>query len=243
MTALLFSGGKDSTALMYLCRGLFKEQDIKVYVANTGAMFPHMEVHIALVCKELEVEPVYIKPPMPIEDYIALHGMPADIVPTDALPEYNWIIAKPDPLKLQPYFRCCTEMIFKPMQAQLRRDGHDIVMRGTKKSDTRIGVPNGYTEAGIRYEFPIWDWSDEDVFHFLREEGCLIPEHYLKASNIDSLDCWLCTGHMAYHGKEKLQYMKEAYPDLHAILKQRLALVGNAVDRYRRKLSSVYKET
>lgn len=240
MTALLFSGGKDSTALMYLCRGMFT--DIKVYVANTGAMFPHMEVHIARVCSALGVEPVIVKPPMAIEDYIDQFGFPADVVPTDTLPEYNWIIKKPHPVKLQPYFRCCTEMIFKPMQAQLKKDGHDVVMRGTKKSDTRIGVPNGYIEAGITYEFPLWEWTDEDVFHFLKEENAPVPDQYKKSNNIDSLDCWLCTGHMLYHGKEKLEYMKTQYPELHEKVAARLGLVRGTIDMYRRKLASAFKE-
>lgn len=223
--AVQFSGGKDSTALLYFLGDRIK--DLQVYFLNTGAMFPHVIDHVHKTCEVLKIDLKEISPPLGIEAYIAVNGLPSDIVPNDALPEYNWLMSEAPKQLVQPYMRCCTNMISFPMDAAIRKDGHTLIIRGSKKSDRRVGVTSGHIAEGVTYESPLWNWTDGDVYGFLERWGVTLPKQYPAVN--DSLDCWLCTGHTAYEGANKLAFMKEAYPELHRQLLERMKVLADTV--------------
>ncbi len=104
-----------------------------------------------------------------------------------------------------------------------RDNGIDLVLRGSKKCDHRVGVGPSVEVEGITYESPLWDWSDDDVYVYLKEQGAELPEHYPEIN--DSLDCWICTAHLAHHGDQKMKYIRENYPEFWPIVSERLGRV------------------
>ena len=129
-------------------------------------------------------------------------------------------------------------MIFEPMQKAVKESGVKTVLRGSKKSDSRVGVADGHVEDGITYLSPLWNWSDAQVFGYLEKEGVTLPKHYTAVP--DSLDCWLCTGHLLRHGAAKAQWTKENYPDLWPELSRRLGALRDVIDSERAALAASF---
>ena len=63
---------------------------------------------------------------------------------------------------------------------------------------------------------------------YLNAEGVELPEHYGLGVN-DSLDCWICSAHLAHGGIERLKYTKEHYPALFPEVARRIQRVAAAV--------------
>jgi phosphoadenosine phosphosulfate reductase len=252
---LQFSGGKDSTALMHLARPWLER--ITVVFADTGATFPHLLRHVEDTCRRLGAHLVIVRPPVDVIAHTREHGLPADVVPVEASAVARLFLNPPPAQILQPYTQCCGAMLWEPMLRYTREHAVDLVLRGSKRSDRRrVGVGARIEAEGVTYESPLWDWSDDDVYAYLAEQGAELPEHYgilsqdgreralaqkdgrerpgVSGRGInDSLDCWLCTAHLAHHGEEKLRYIRASYPDLWPVVAERVravqAVLGGAM--------------
>ncbi len=222
---LQFSGGKDSTALLYLARPYLDR--ITVLFAETGATFPHLVRHINGTCEKLNANLVIVKPLVDVFEHTRLYGLPADIVPVEASAAMAPFLNPPPVQLLQSYMHCCGAMLWNPMLKYTRDNGVDLVLRGSKKCDKRVGPGPRVERDGITYESPLWDWSDDDVFAYLKEQRADIPAHYEQIN--DSLDCWICTAHLAHHGEEKMKYIREHYPDLWPVVSERMARVKSVL--------------
>lgn len=237
-TAIEFSGGKDSLAVMYLLRDRLSDPDVTVYFGDTGNVYPHMRESVANTCKKLGVANLkIITPPVRFDDYQASSGLPSDIVPVEAsAPMQPWRKEKATTL-LQSSLTCCATLLWLPMQMAVMADGNSLVIRGAKECDGHKGVPHGYEANGVRYESPIWGWSDDDVFSYLREVGAELPEHY-EASN-NSADCIFCTAFLTHKGaKERIEWTKKRYPELWPTLSSRLRLVKFIIDAERESVDA-----
>lgn len=222
---LQFSGGKDSTALMYLSRPYLDR--ITVLFSETGATFPHLKRHVKKVCRDLDANLVVVLPAQDVHQHIKEYGLPVDIVPVESSSMVaRYLNLKPKQL-VQPYTQCCGAMIWYPMQEYVKNHNVDLVLRGSKAADGRVGVTNDAEIDGVTYRSPLWDWSDADVYAYLKEQGVSLPEHYPRIN--DSLDCWCCTAHLAHHGAEKMKYIKENYPELWPIVSERLGKVRDVL--------------
>lgn len=221
MKVLQFSGGKDSTALLYFMRPRLHE--ITVLFAETGATFPHLVKHIYDTCEKINANLVIVKPSIDVFEHTRIYGLPADMVPVEASAAMAQFMNPPPPQLLQSYMHCCGAMLWEPMLKYTKEYGVDLVLRGSKKCDRRVGAGPIVEVDGVTYESPLWDWSDEDVLTYLKEQGASLPEHYEQIN--DSLDCWLCTAHLAHHGDEKMKYIRENYPDLWPVVSERMTRV------------------
>lgn len=224
---LQFSGGKDSTALLHMARPWLDK--ISVYFVDTGATFPHVMEFITETCDRLGARLTFIKPEITINEYIEKAGLPADIVPVESDAQFMGYLNDVPAVRLQPYSRCCSAMIWQPMDRAVKMSGATLVLRGSKAFDGRRGVPSGHIEGGIEYASPLWDWSDSDVMGYLKAEGIMLPYHYNRVN--ESLDCTICTAHLAHNGTDKMRFLRSDYPEIAADVKGRLGLIRDEVAR------------
>ena len=218
---LEFSGGKDSLALMYL----YRTKNIRAHFCDTGGTFPHIMQFVKETCKTLNVPLEIIQPVIPVRTYHENFGLPSDIVPGAFYPQ------EVGETLIQSLFQCCNAMRWKPMREAILKSGVKVVINGQRKLDRAPGITKGLeTDAkGITYFRPLWEWKDEDVFKFLKEQGASLPEQYKMVNS--SMDCWLCTAHLASdEAVDELKYIKENYPNLWPELVERTRRVKEAVE-------------
>jgi hypothetical protein len=133
------------------------------------------------------------------------------------------------------YIDCCYENIQKPLQDFVLENNVTDVIRGSKECDTLVGVSDGYTKDGVTYHSPLWNWSHEDVFNYIKMYNIPILDNY-KDPDSDSLDCWNCTAYMGRTGAARVRYVKENLPEHYDELAGNIALVKstvqNAIDYY-----------
>jgi len=230
------SGGKDSLAILSLC----KDKNVRAHFVDTGAALPHMSRFIANACRKFDVPLEVISPPMPVKDYTELYGFPFDLVPTELSPENAFLLKQPPKTKIQSRLQCCSAMRWNPMLLATIKSGITVVVRGFKASDqyktqgSRVLLDNG-----IKYVAPLYDWTDKDVFEYLEKQGLELPEQYGTTDN--SLDCWLCTAFCGNEGAEKdFQYIRDSYPELWPELVSRAGRIKSAVEKEKAKIDAVF---
>ena len=232
--ALQFSGGKDSAALLYRARPWLDR--ITVFFADTGAVYPHVRDFVEQTCLKLGARLEVVSPPRHVKEHIDAAGLPSDLVPVESTLEMQPMLRERKPQLVQSYIACCGAMIWQPLERAIREAGFSVVLRGSKRPDARVGVGPSHWERGVEYRSPLWDWSDERVMAYLRREGVRLPTHYAHIP--DSLDCWLCTAHLAHHGIAKLRWTREHYPALWPELQRRFARLAATLDAERAAISS-----
>lgn len=235
---LEFSGGKDSLAALYLARPYLDR--ITVLFADTGGTFPHVVEFVKDTCSDLGATLQIVEPQMPAPQFTELYGLPSDMVPAWATAEMAWTLKDRPKRLLQAPMTCCMTMLLLPLSRTVIASGVKLVIRGAKKADKRVGVPPGTLDQyGIEYQSPIWEWTDDDVFAYLKAEGATLADHYNSGVN-DSLDCWMCTGHMPYgDAGRKLDYTKKNYPELWPEVQRRLRAVHDTVKAEQARIDSV----
>lgn len=225
MKIIQFSGGKDSLALMHMYRG--QDAVTAVYV-DPGDVFPHMRQFVRDTAEALGIPLHIARPSLSVKDWQDRNGLPADVVVWDATPMMAPMTKEKFPAALVPFSSCCLVNIWQPLMDAVTSFGSKDVIRGSKECDGHVGVADGYVDQdGVTYHSPLWAWSDDDVFAYLKSVGAELPPQY--AAGGDSLDCWCCTAYMKHHGAARFAYLKDHYPDLYAIAKQRLEGVRQTV--------------
>lgn len=102
--------------------------------------------------------------------------------------------------------------------------GATLIISGQKNSDRRKGpLKSGdVDDDGLEHWCPIQDWDDARVYSYL---GAYLPPWYQYADT--SLDCRRCTAYVDENVR-KLRWMKTAYPEDHAEITRRLAIIHEA---------------
>lgn len=201
--ALQFSGGKDSLACLYLLRD--KWDWLPVYWLNTGDGYPETEAVVRQVQAWI---PNFIEVTSDVKAFRAINGNPTDLMPAKSHPiALGYGMSK---LPLVSRFDCCWHNRMRPMHQRMLADGVDVVIRGTKKSDTGT-IPAEGVVPGLGYDvlLPIRDWSHDDVFAYLKEVGAPHNAIYDYGSATSAPECMGCT---AWWDDGRKDYLKARHP-------------------------------
>lgn len=198
-----------------------------VYFGDTGDAYPHMMEFAIETCKKFKVPLKIIKAEMSQKEYHDKFGLPSDMIPIVRTPEAMPIRKESGEQKIQSFVQCCAEMLWLPIyNASLGK----TVYRGIKKSDEHrtMGGDKITDKNGITWVNPIYDWTDDDVFDYLKKHNVEPARHY-KQVNV-SLDCVRCTAHThSPTAVDRLRWTKENYPSYWPEIVSRFKKVDEAV--------------
>jgi phosphoadenosine phosphosulfate reductase len=218
--ALLYSGGKDSLACLYLA----KEYLDRAYVVwvDTQANFPEIEeamlaLHLPNMIRVVSDQPTSIK----------ANGYPVDVVPVDYTKRGQEYSNSSKQLLLRNYMECCTENIWFPARDAIKELGVTAVIRG-QRADESHGAPitSGHVEDGVEHVLPLENWTQQEVLDYLQSEGVDVSGRLGMAHS--SLDCWDCTAY-CNNSQERMAYIKANHPEKHAKVVALLKQIDNAV--------------
>jgi phosphoadenosine phosphosulfate reductase len=229
---LQFSGGKDSLACLTLLRA--ELDDVMVAWVNTGAAFPET---VALMEEVRSSVPHFME--IVSAQTIDSRGYPADLPPVQASQVGRLMTDKPG-TRFQSRIECCAASLWMPMGHFIRELQPEVVIRGQKLADRRKSpIRSGQVVEGIRYEFPIETWTDEDVFAYLAANKVRLPKNYRLM--MTGLDCWNCTAYLD-ENPGRMAYLREHHPERFRHVRAVLADLKHEVDLEVAPLNNALKE-
>lgn len=221
MKVLQFSGGKDSLACLYLLEPEWR--DLTVVWVNTGAAFPET---IAQMKEIAEVVPNFVE--IRSQQNIEAEGYPVDVLPI-ASTHIGQMMEGVKGRKFQSRYACCGAALWWPTQRAMCEMGATVIVRGQKKADERkSNIQSGTVIEGIRYDFPLEDWTDQDVLEYLAGRGVALPDNYAYMRT--GLDCWNCSAYLD-ENVGKFAYMREHHPEKYRIVQGVLSDLSQTLHR------------
>lgn len=219
---LQFSGGKDSTACLHLLEPWWHK--IHVVWVNPGAPYPEMLEQMAYMRTLVpHFHEVIGNQPQWVEQY----GYPVDVVP---LWHTNWgqSMRQEPTTRFHSFIECCHQNLWVPLAQAIIDLGATLVIRGQKIGDPMVTkFPNGYTENGVTYVFPIHDWNDAQVFDYLERVSAYVPKQYAEGAD-SSFDCWNCCAYGS-HNEQRFAHMRKYHPVMWMKMEPVLRDLGRAL--------------
>lgn len=216
--AFEFSGGKDSTAALYLLRDYWDR--MTVYWC-AGDPLPELREYVEGIAAEL---PHFVEVPGALDESVRTFGLPTDVVPFDCT-EAAHMVGAGSGMLLQDRYSCCYRTLMAPAHRAVLDSGATLVIRGQKRSDDIKGpLSSGDTVDGVEFLYPIEGWTDAHVFGYLRLCGIPVPRYYAEGMS-HSFDCATCT---AWLHEPRGAYLKKHYPERFVEYREKLAIVAGA---------------
>lgn len=221
-TALQFGGGKDSLACLYLLR---EEWDsILVTWMNTGAAFPETIEQMRGIAKMV---PHFMEVRADVLSDHEIRGWPVDVLPISHS-EFGRMSSGEREPKLRAWSDCCSANFWFPLHEAMVERGIKKIIRGQRLSEKyKSPIRSGHVVDGIIYEFPLENWTEQQVFDFLKRNGVEIPAYYSELES--SLDCWSCTAYLDVKDRQ-IDYLRKNHPEKYKIVRQRLAKIAEATE-------------
>lgn len=217
--ALQFSGGKDSLAVWGLLRPHLDR--LTVYHVDTGDQLPETQEIIRWI---EERTPRFKRIFSDSVGFRLRNGIVSDLVPATA-GDIGIALGMSD-VKMCGRLYCCWHNQMLPANTVMEEDEVTLVIRGTKARDMRrLPHYGGETAAGYELWLPLKDWSDAQVFAYLREQG--LPVHTAYETIKHSLpDCATCT---AWWSDERGRYLKEHAPGVYELYRAGLDVIAGEI--------------
>lgn len=217
--ALMFSGGKDSLACVYLLRAHLHR--LVLFHNDTGDLLPETR---AIVDHVKTFAPNFLHVHGDVHAWINHNGLPTDLLPHSAHAVGQLMGEGP---KLVGRYDCCWANLMWPIYHAAAERGVTLIIRGTKAADmNRLPVMSGAVEHGIEYFYPLQGWSNEQVFSYLRLQGAPISRVYDYVDN--GPECARCP---AWWGEKRGAYLRKYHPELWEDYGARLKIVTDVLDK------------
>ncbi|WP_213956354.1 methyltransferase domain-containing protein [Variovorax sp. dw_954] len=215
-----FSGGRDSTAALYLLRPHWHR--MTVYHLDTGDQFPETRAVVDAVGKDVPI----VRITTDVAAVREVFGLPTDLLPADNTGLGQLVSGRE--LRLQGRYDCCARALMNPMHARMRQDGITLLIRGQR--DDEYATPplrDGDVADGMEFHYPLQDWNAERVQSYLEANGLPVAPYY-AAGTRRAPECIGCT---AWWDEGRAAYMKANHPAEHAVFIQRMADIRSEVNR------------
>lgn len=214
-TALQYSGGRDSRALLHLHRNQLDK--IIVVWMNPGDAYPEQLREMHKLAREI---PHFLILHGNVQSNIRQNGYPSDIVPINYSPVGRAYVKKDGDFKIQSAFDCCSRSMWQPLAQAMKLLGITRIIRGQRREEqyTNTAVTNGTVIDGVEYVLPLEDWTTADVEKYLRDNHLKLPEYY--ASEGTSHDCVHCTAYLGSYQARIRNLPSEARSEVTRRLKE-----------------------
>ncbi len=215
-----FSGGRDSTAALYLLRAFWDK--MTVYHLNTGDQFPETQRVVAQVAQDVPIEVIGTD----VHRYREVHGLASDLVPVDCQPVGVLVSGRQQ--RIVGRYDCCASNLMLPMHERMKSDGITLLIRGQR--DDEYATPpfrSGDRAYGFEVLYPIQDWSGDRVSQYLRDNGLPIAEFYERGVR-RAPECMGCT---AWWDEGRVAYLRQWHPIAFKTFQQSIGLVKQEIYR------------
>lgn len=228
--ALQFSGGKDSSALLWLLRAHWGR--LTVYWLNSGDPLPDAAEWIELVRKMV---PAFVEVASPKDAVQREYGLPSDLVASESTEFGRFIGSGAAPV--QDRLQCCYRSIMEPLHRRMAEDGITLILRGQKSTDPlKPPLVSGMTVDGHELCYPLEKWTDAQVLAYLRNNGLPVLSAYDYGASLP--ECATCP---AWLDERRARFLVEQYPAIAARYRANLRVVAGAaqptIDRLHSELA------
>jgi phosphoadenosine phosphosulfate reductase len=229
-----FSGGRDSTAALYLLRPYWDR--MTVYHLDTGDQFPETRAVVEAVERDMGKPMTRIAGD--VEAVREQYGLATDLLPVDNTALGRMVSGKS--VKLISRFDCCYLSLMKPMQARMVADGITLVVRGQRDDEYhQPPLRSGDGEGGIEALYPIQDWTGDEVSAYLVARGLPLAPFYERGAR-RAPECMGCT---AWWDEGRAAYLRKWHPVAFTQYQQRMGVVKNQIHQQYAVLMAAEKET
>lgn len=232
-----FSGGKDSSVLLDLCR--IVKPDIKSVFFNTGMEYPEVIQHIRKLKsagQNIEIR----KPKMKPRDIWSEYGFP--LISKEQAHKLWYMKNKPDSKTAQvgyadtPFHKvskcwrflvdekfscnskCCDVLKKRPSHEYLKETGLYPLI-GTMASESLLreqqyllrGSCNSFEKYNT-FSTPLAVWTDSDIWSYIHDRKIELPDIYYKG--VTRTGC-VCCGFGAHIEKDRYKTLYELHPKLY----------------------------
>lgn len=205
--------GKDSAAMFWRLQPYWDK--VTFVWCDQGNPFPEAEAYMMGLAAQV---PHFVRIEGQQKQMVERFGHPVDILPLHRT-RFGHEAARTTGLMFQSTYDCCFRNLWAPMAVWCKENKVDVVLRGQRKVDKlQAPVAPGQFVDGIYYYFPLENWTDEDVFSFLEQEG-RTPPGYAEGHG-SSLDCMDCTG-WTDHQPNHLRYLDNQHRGSKAAIRVR----------------------
>jgi 3'-phosphoadenosine 5'-phosphosulfate sulfotransferase (PAPS reductase)/FAD synthetase len=219
--AFQFSGGRDSTAALYLLRDFWPA--MTVYHLDAGDQFPELR----RVVRQVEQDVPIVRIETDARDTRQRFGLPSDIVPFDNTAVGRELSGRT--IAIISKHECCARSLMDPLHERVLADGNTLLIRGVRRDEFagNLSIRSGYSDGVLELLYPIEHWTADNVMSFIRDNGLPIAPFYALGMN-QAPECMGCT---AWWSEGRAAYMREAHPEAYAAYTANLHAIRGEITR------------